>query len=87
MFRTLAVTLTIIGGTGAMAQPSTDLHPRTPAAPQQAGAPTAPYAMSGTVHIRVRAPRDAALIAAYRDNPAVQRELAYHDTGENLPVE
>ena len=83
MFRTLAVTLTIIGGTGAMAQPSTDL----PAAPQQAGAPTAPYAMSGPVHIRVRAPRDAALIAAYRDNPAVQRELAYHDTGENLPVE
>lgn len=87
MFRTLAVTLAIIGGTGAMAQPSIDVRPRTPAAPQQAGAATAPYAMSGPARIRARTPRDAGLIAAYRDDPAVQRELAYHDSGEDLPVE
>ncbi|MHA3791411.1 hypothetical protein [Sphingomonas sp. YL-JM2C] len=87
MFRTLAVTLAIISGTGAIAQPSIDLHPRTPVAPQQADAPIIPYAMSGPVQVRVRAPRDAALIAAYRDNIAVQRELAYHDTGEDLSAE
>ncbi|MBO9378283.1 hypothetical protein GG804_16055 [Sphingomonas histidinilytica] len=86
MFRTLAVTLAIISGSAAVAQPSIELRPRMPAAPQQAGIPAAPYAISGPVHVRVRAPRDAALIAASLDDPATRRELAYHGAGE-LPVE
>nr|WP_047165386.1 hypothetical protein [Sphingomonas sp. Y57] len=87
MFRTLAATLAIISGTGVMAQPSLDIRPRTPSMPRPTGDRIIPYAMSGPVHIRVRAPRDPALIAASRHDPAVRRELAYHATGKDLPAE
>lgn len=87
MFRTVAISVAIMGGSGALAQPTTDVPRQASAISQQADTEIIPYAISGPVQVRVRAPRARILLPMRFDEPAARQGLAYQDIGENLSGE